>query len=203
MEDLKELKKIDKFADQCMKCGFCSFFCPVYQEEKVETAVARGKNYLVRQVLAGNQKFTPEMADIIGKCLLCKRCAANCPAKTQIDRVVVGARAQMVKEKGLGFIKNFAFRKVMANRKAFGRYVKMAKAFQFLMPKNRREDTASPGFPEGYGTGQEYPGARRQVFERPGETGQQIPERTCQNEGRGSSPGVPWTSSILSWDSRS
>jgi len=84
-----------------MKCGFCSFFCPVYQEEKMETSVARGKNFLVKQILAGQQEFTPEMADIIGKCLLCKRCAANCPAKTQIDRVVVGARAQMVKNQGL------------------------------------------------------------------------------------------------------
>ena len=53
MSDLRELKKIEPLADQCMKCGFCSFFCPVYQEEKTETSVARGKNYLVRQVLPG------------------------------------------------------------------------------------------------------------------------------------------------------
>ena len=140
-----------------MKCGFCSFFCPVYQEEKVETAVARGKNYLVRQVLAGQQKFTDEMGTIIGKCLLCKRCVANCPAKTQIDRVVVGARAQMVKEKGLGFIKNFAFRKVMANRKAFGRYVKMAKTFQFLMPKTEGKIRHLPDFLKGLGQGRNIP----------------------------------------------
>ncbi len=82
-----------------MKCGFCSFFCPVYQEEKMETSVARGKNYLVKQVLAGKQEWTHKMADIIGKCLLCKRCAANCPAKTQIDRVVVATRAQMVRRR--------------------------------------------------------------------------------------------------------
>ena len=31
-----------------MKCGFCSFFCPVYQEEHTETSVARGKNFLVK-----------------------------------------------------------------------------------------------------------------------------------------------------------
>ena len=90
MENLKELKKIEKYAAQCMKCGFCSFFCPVYQEEHVETGVARGKNYLVREILAGRQEFTDEMGEIIGKCLLCKRCVANCPSKTQIDRVVVG-----------------------------------------------------------------------------------------------------------------
>ncbi len=129
-----------------MKCGFCAFFCPVYQEEKVETAVARGKNYLTKLVIKGEQEFTPEMADIIGKCLLCKRCAANCPAKTQIDRVVVGARAQMVKEKGLGFIKNFVFRKVMADRKAMGRYAKMFQSFQWLMPKTEGKIRHLPDF---------------------------------------------------------
>lgn len=140
-----------------MKCGFCSFFCPVYQEEKIETAVARGKNYLVKQIIAGNQKFTPEMAEIIGKCLLCKRCVANCPAKTQIDRVVVGARAQLVKEKGLGFIKNFAFRKVMSNRRAFGRYVKLASAFQWMMPKTEGKIRHLPDFLKALGHGRNIP----------------------------------------------
>lgn len=146
MKDLKELKKIEEFSDQCMKCGFCSFFCPVYQEEKMEQSVARGKNFLVKQVLEGKQEFTPEMAEIIGKCLLCKRCVVNCPAKTQIDRVVVAARAQLVKEKGLGFAKNFAFRKVMANRKAFGRYAKLMQAFQWMMPKTEGKIRHMPDF---------------------------------------------------------
>ncbi|MEN6616514.1 MAG: (Fe-S)-binding protein [Syntrophorhabdus sp.] len=151
MKDLKELKKIEEFSAQCMKCGFCSFFCPVYQEEKMETSVARGKNYLVKQILAGNQEFTPEMADIIGKCLLCKRCEANCPSKTQIDRVVVGARAQMVREKGLGAIKSFAFRKVMANRKAFGKYARLMQKFQWMMPTTEGKIKHLPDFVKGLG----------------------------------------------------
>src|SRR5271157_4287307 len=135
MRELKELKKIEKFADQCMKCGFCSFFCPVYQEEHVETGVARGKNYLTKLVLRGEQEFTKEMGDIIGKCLLCKRCVANCPAKAQIDRAVVGARAQMVKDKGLPFIKDVVDLKVMYKREGVGRYVKVLAKFQWLLLK--------------------------------------------------------------------
>ena len=146
MKDLKELEKIGQFADQCMKCGFCSFFCPVYQEERVETSVARGKNYLTKLILKGEQEFTPAMAEIIGKCLLCKRCVANCPSKTQIDRVVVAARAQMVKEKGLGFVKNFVFRKAMADRKAMGRYARLMQAFQWLMPKTEGHVRHLPDF---------------------------------------------------------
>jgi glycolate oxidase iron-sulfur subunit len=157
LDNLKELKKIEQYAAQCMKCGFCSFFCPVYQEEHTETSVARGKNYLVREILAGRQEFTKEMGEIIGKCLLCKRCAANCPSKTQIDRVVVGARAEMVKKKGLGAIKNFAFRKVMANRKAFGKYVKLAKAFQWLLPKTEGKIRHLPDFLKALGQGRNIP----------------------------------------------
>jgi glycolate oxidase iron-sulfur subunit len=157
LKDLKELKKIEEYANQCMKCGFCSFFCPVYQEEKTETSVARGKNFLIKQILSGKQEFTDEMGKIIGKCLLCKRCVAMCPAKTQIDRVVVGARAQMVKNKGLGFVKNFAFRKVMSNRKAFGKYVRLAKAFQWMLPKTEGNIRHLPDFMKALGQGRNIP----------------------------------------------
>lgn len=157
MEDLKELKKVEKYIDQCMKCGFCTFFCPVYQEERVETSVARGKNYLAKLALRGEQQFTDELGKIIGKCLLCKRCVANCPAKAQIDRVVVGARAQMVKNKGLGFIKNLVFRKVMANRKAFGNYVRLARAFQWLLPKTEGKIRHLPDFLKALGQGRNIP----------------------------------------------
>jgi Fe-S oxidoreductase len=70
---------------------------------------------------------------------------------------VVGARAQMVKNKGLGFIKNFAFRKVMSNRKAFGRYIKMAKAFQWMMPKTEGNIRHLPDFLKALGAGRNIP----------------------------------------------
>ena len=156
MKDLSELQKVEQYASQCMKCGFCSFFCPVYQEELMETAVARGKNYLTRLIIKGEQEFTPEMAEILGKCLLCKRCVANCPSKTQIDRVVVAARAQMVKEKGLGFVKNFVFRRAMANRKTMGRYARLMQTFQWLLPKTEGKVRHLPDFIKSLG-GRNFP----------------------------------------------
>jgi glycolate oxidase iron-sulfur subunit len=151
-----ELKKVEQYADQCMKCGFCSFFCPVYQEEHLETSVARGKNYLAKLIIKGEQEFTPEMAEIIGKCLLCKRCVANCPSKTQIDRVVVATRADMVSRKGLGFIKNFIFKKAMANRSAMGRYARLMQTFQWLLPKTEGNVRHLPDFIKSLG-GRNFP----------------------------------------------
>jgi glycolate oxidase iron-sulfur subunit len=146
LKELKELKKVEQYADQCMKCGFCAFYCPVYQVERTETSVARGKNYLAKLAIKGEQEFTKEMGEIIGKCLLCKRCVANCPSKTEIDRVVIAARAEKVNESGLGFVKNFAFRKVMANKKTMARYARLFQKMQWAMPKTEGKIRHLPDF---------------------------------------------------------
>ena len=151
MAELKELKKAEEYSDQCMKCGFCAYFCPVYQVEKTETSLARGKNYLAKLAMKGEQKFTPEMGEIIGKCLLCKRCVANCPSKTQIDRVVIAARAQMVEEKGLGFLKDFIYRKALANKRGRARYARLMQRFQWLFPKSEGKVRHLPDYIKGMG----------------------------------------------------
>jgi glycolate oxidase iron-sulfur subunit len=86
------------------------------------------------------------MQDIIGKCLLCKRCVANCPSKTQIDRVVVAARAEKVNQKGLDFMKNVAFRKIMANKKTMARYARLFQKVQWAMPKTEGKIRHLPDF---------------------------------------------------------
>ena len=140
-----------------MKCGFCSFFCPVYQEEKMETCRRPGQELPRKTGLKGEQEFTPEMGEIIGKCLLCKRCVANCPSKTQIDRVVVAARAQMVKDKGLGFIKNFVFRKVMANKKAIGQVREARPEVPVDDAEDRRQDPPPARFHQSHGQRRNFP----------------------------------------------
>ena len=145
MKELKELKKVEKLADQCMKCGFCAFFCPVYQVERTETAVARGKNYLARQAIKGEQEFTHELGDIIGKCLLCKRCVANCPSKTQIDRVVVAARAEKVRQKGRD-LKNVGLKMALSNKKTTARYARLFQKMQWLFPRTEGHVRHLPDF---------------------------------------------------------
>lgn len=157
MKDLAELKRVQEFVDQCMKCGFCTFFCPVYREEKVETSVARGKNYLVKLVLKGEQEFTSELSKIIGKCLLCKRCVVNCPAKARIDKVVVAARAQMVEEKGLGLLKSLLFRRIMADRKRFAFLLRIARRLQAILPRTEGRIRHLPDFLKALGSGRNIP----------------------------------------------
>ena len=124
--DLAEIKRFEKDLELCMKCGFCAFWCPVYQEERVESSVARGKNMMIRALIAGDLEFTQEYAERLNKCTLCMTCTANCPARVQIPPVIVAARADQAKAKGVGFPYNIIYRWLLPRRKLFGNVVRVA-----------------------------------------------------------------------------
>ncbi len=134
----EQIKRFGSDLNQCMKCGFCTFWCPIYQEEKVESSVARGKNMMVRALLAGELDYTREYADRLNKCTLCKTCTVNCPAKANIPNIIIAARADMVKSKGLKFPYNIIYQRLLPHRMLFGLVVRFASWFQgIFMPKTK------------------------------------------------------------------
>jgi glycolate oxidase iron-sulfur subunit len=134
--DVKEIKRFEKDLELCMKCGFCTFWCPVYQEERVESSVARGKNMMIRALVSGELEYTKEYAERLNKCTLCMACTANCPARVQIPPVIVAARADKVQAKGVGFPYNIIYRWLLPRRRLFGNVVRFASWFQgVFMPK--------------------------------------------------------------------
>jgi len=132
----EQIKRFEGDLTQCMKCGFCTFVCPVYREEKVESSVARGKNMMIRGLLAGELDYTKEYADRLNKCTLCMACTASCPAKANIPNVIVAARADKVKARGIDFPYNIIYRWLLPRRTLFGNVVRFASWFQGLfMPR--------------------------------------------------------------------
>jgi glycolate oxidase iron-sulfur subunit len=134
--EFKEVQRFIKDLELCMKCGFCTFWCPVYREERTEASVARGKNMMVRALLAGELDYTDEFAERLDKCTLCMTCTAFCPAKVQIPPVIVAARADRTAAKGHKFPYNIIYRWLLPRRKLFGNVVRIASRFQgIFMPK--------------------------------------------------------------------
>lgn len=132
----EQIKRFEKDLSQCMKCGFCTFWCPVYQEEHIEASVARGKNMMIRSLLAGDLDYTQEYAERLNKCTLCMACTVNCPAKANIPNVIVAARADTVKARGIKFPYNIVYRWLLPRRRLFGWVVRFASWFQgIFMPK--------------------------------------------------------------------
>lgn len=154
------LKNVREFAAdvaQCMKCGFCSYFCPVYREERDEKALARGKNQLIRFALRGEQGLTEGFYGAIDNCLLCKTCVQYCPAKTRIDHAVIAARADYAAERGLPLSKSLVFRHVLSKRWLFGWALRVGSWFQFLLPRGEGKFRHLPQFLTALGAGRAVP----------------------------------------------
>lgn len=145
-QKLQNLIKFQSDINQCMKCGFCSYFCPIYTEEKREGGLARGKNEIIRSVLNNGYKMSKGFYRIINDCLLCKTCVVNCPANARIDHAVIAARADFVEVKGLPPIKVFAYKFVLSNRTIFGIILRIVSWFQFILPKSEGKFSHLPNF---------------------------------------------------------
>ena len=157
-DPLKEIRRFQKDNELCMKCGFCMSSCPIYREELVESAVARGRNALVRSLVRGEIGFSHEYEDRIDKCTLCKNCTANCPAHVEIPSVVIAARADKFRKLGLKFPYNLIYRSVLPRRVLFGKMVKLAgQAQKLVFPHGEGTLRHLPLFLSGMGAGRHIP----------------------------------------------
>ncbi|MFP3975092.1 MAG: (Fe-S)-binding protein [Chloroflexota bacterium] len=156
-----KFEQVERFVpdlEQCMKCGFCTGVCPVYAEEKVESSVARGKNMMIRGLLDGSLSYTKEYAERLNKCTLCMACTENCPAKANIPNVIVAARADVVKARGVKFPYNFLYRWILPHRRLFGNVVRVASWLQrVFMPRTQGTIRHLPFFLSALGRGRQIP----------------------------------------------
>jgi glycolate oxidase iron-sulfur subunit len=153
-----EIKRFEKDLGQCMKCGFCAHWCPVFREDHLESSVARGKNMIIRGLLSGELDYTAGYRERINKCTLCMTCAANCPAKTNIPDVIVAARADMTEARGLQFPYSVIYRHLLPRRKLFGNIVRLAAQFQnILLPPTEGDIRHLPMFLSALGKGRNIP----------------------------------------------
>ena len=72
---------------KCVHCGFCTATCPTYQLLGDELDGPRGRIYLVKQVLEGQQP-TQETQLHLDRCLTCRNCETTCPSGVQYGRLV-------------------------------------------------------------------------------------------------------------------
>lgn len=127
-QDKALLQDIQDALANCMKCGNCMAFCPVYKEVGKESAVARGKLSLMEGVLSGNIPVSTNFEKAMSMCLSCKACATNCPCGVPADELIVRGRQAVVKARGLGPIKKKVFA-LLKNRQLFDFSLRMAGLF--------------------------------------------------------------------------
>lgn len=133
--DTTLLRDIDDALANCMKCGNCQAGCPIYSETKKEFSVARGKISLMQAVLSGKLPISEEFDSIMGMCLNCKTCSANCPCGVKADDLILRGRNAAVKARGLHPVKSTVF-KLLSNRPLFNAALRMGGMFGWLTFKD-------------------------------------------------------------------
>jgi glycolate oxidase iron-sulfur subunit len=120
----------------CVHCGFCNATCPTYQLLGDELDGPRGRIYLIKQVLEGNEA-TQKTQLHLDRCLTCRNCETTCPSGVDyhnlldIGRAVVDAAVprplgQRLLREGL--------RAVVPNPELFKRLVGCGQVFRAFLP---------------------------------------------------------------------
>lgn len=90
-------QRAEEILRSCVHCGFCTATCPTYQLLGDELDSPRGRIYLIKQVLEGNQvsKKTQQHLD---RCLTCRSCETTCPSGVEYSNLLEIGR-ELVDEK--------------------------------------------------------------------------------------------------------
>jgi FAD/FMN-containing dehydrogenase/Fe-S oxidoreductase len=98
-------------ANSCNGCGQCRTeapalrMCPIFRATQAEAAAPRAKANLLRHLLQNSsdprQFASDEVREIADLCVNCKMCASECPAKVNIPKLMLEAKAANVARHGM------------------------------------------------------------------------------------------------------
>ncbi|WP_298185891.1 glycolate oxidase subunit GlcF [uncultured Pseudomonas sp.] len=91
-KSLPRAEEAESILRSCVHCGFCNATCPTYQLLGDELDGPRGRIYLIKQVLEGNE-VTAKTQLHLDRCLTCRNCETTCPSGVQYHNLLDIGRA--------------------------------------------------------------------------------------------------------------
>jgi glycolate oxidase iron-sulfur subunit len=82
-----EGREAEQILRACVHCGFCTATCPTYQLLGDELDSPRGRIYLIKEMLEGEQ-VTRKTQQHLDRCLTCRSCETTCPSGVRYGRLV-------------------------------------------------------------------------------------------------------------------
>ena len=134
-------KEADTIIRSCVHCGFCTATCPTYQLLGDELDGPRGRIYLIKQMLEG-QNVSRKTQTHLDRCLSCRSCETTCPSGVQYGRLIDIGR-ELVDEQGLRSwldrFKRFALRKILPFPKRFSFLLKTGQLLKPILPASIKQ----------------------------------------------------------------
>lgn len=91
---LPRAEEAERILRSCVHCGFCNATCPTYQLLGDELDGPRGRIYLIKQVLEG-QEATAATQLHLDRCLSCRNCETTCPSGVDYHNLLDIGRAAL------------------------------------------------------------------------------------------------------------
>ena len=83
----REGQQAEEILRKCVHCGFCNATCPTYQLLGDELDGPRGRIYLMKQVMEGQQPTRKTLLHL-DRCLTCRNCETTCPSGVEYGRLI-------------------------------------------------------------------------------------------------------------------
>ncbi len=126
----------DAILRKCVHCGFCTATCPTYQLLGDELDGPRGRIYLIKGMLEG-EEVTARTQVHLDRCLTCRACETTCPSGVQYGRLVdIGRKLaeERVPRPLLARMQRLALRMVLPRSWLFGSLLKVGRWLRPALP---------------------------------------------------------------------
>ena len=130
-------QRAEEILRSCVHCGFCTATCPTYQLLGDELDSPRGRIYLIKQVLEGNQ-VTRKTQKHLDRCLTCRSCETTCPSGVEYSHLLEIGRNivnKKIKRSILTKVQHWLLLTVLPYPKRFSFLMRVGRLFKPLLPK--------------------------------------------------------------------
>lgn len=141
-----DIKDAETILRSCVHCGFCTATCPTYQLLGDELDGPRGRIYLIKQVLEGNE-ISSKTQSHLDRCLTCRSCETTCPSGVRYGRLVEIGREivdQQVPRNMLQTIPRILLRKIVPYPQRFAMFYKLGLLFRPMLPDTLKRKLPVP-----------------------------------------------------------
>ncbi|CAB3808625.1 Lactate utilization protein A [Paraburkholderia caffeinitolerans] len=143
-EQAKKLPRADEAESilrSCVHCGFCNATCPTYQVLGNELDGPRGRIYLIKQLLEG-EEVTEKTQLHLDRCLTCRNCETTCPSGVTYHALLDIGRAELerrVKRPSSERVLRHGLRQVIPRPAVFKALLKAGRLARPLLPHSLQQ----------------------------------------------------------------